>query len=226
MHLTLSLLLLLPVYTVFAMIIRTKTASGTLLRRRRCKTSMSNAAFEGFKPSETKVEAFLRSKELGRLPCIILVNPYLDSNVGSVARAMLNFGLSELRVVDPQPGCNIQSENARALAAGAVEILDNAKIFPTLEACIADLNRVLATTIRPRGMTQLIYSPEVAADLVISSLHNTSTGILFGRERSGLTNEEVALADGIIAIPTVRQNLVHILVCLYIYMYSLNTFLP
>ena len=138
-----------------------------------------------------------------RMPCIILVNPFLDSNVGSVARAMLNFGLTELRVVDPI--CDIHSSNARALAAGAVDVLEKAKVFPTAEACVQDLNRVFATTIRPRGMTQLVYSPEVAAKAMSETVHNCTTGILFGRERSGLTNDEVALADGIIAIPSVMN---------------------
>lgn len=139
------------------------------------------------------------------MPCIILVNPFLDSNVGSVARAMLNFGLTELRVVDPI--CDIHSPNAKALAAGAVDVLENAKVFQTAEACVQDLNRVFATTIRPRGMTQLVYSPEVASKVIAESLHNCTTGIMFGRERSGLTNEEVALADGIIAIPSVSHSL-------------------
>jgi tRNA/rRNA methyltransferase len=115
---------------------------------------------------------------------------------------MLNFGLTELRVVDPI--CDIKSDNARALAAGAVDVLHHAKIYTTLEDCVSDLNRVLATTIRPRGMTQLIYTPTVAAQLIVESRHNTSTGIMFGRERSGLNNDEVALADGIIAISSVR----------------------
>jgi tRNA C32,U32 (ribose-2'-O)-methylase TrmJ len=139
-----------------------------------------SSASEGFSPSEPKAEAYLRARELkdlelsGPMPCVILVNPFLDSNVGSVARCMLNFGLTELRVVDPV--CDIRSDNARALAAGAVEILDNARVYATLSECVADLQRVMATTIRPRGMSQLIYSPESAAELIMSSLHNASSG--------------------------------------------------
>ena len=83
-----------------------------------------------------------------KMPVIILVSPYLDQNVGSVSRAMLNFGLHELRVVDPR--CDILSDNARALAAGSVEILENAKVYATCEECLADLQRVFATTVRPR----------------------------------------------------------------------------
>ena len=136
------------------------------------------------------------------------MNPYLDQNVGSVSRAMLNFGLTDLRVVNPQPQCNIRSDQARALAVGSVEVLDNARIFPTLADAIADLNRVMATTIRPRAMTQMIYTPEKAADIAIQSLGEINehgvvkTGILFGRERSGLTNDEVAMADSIVTIAT------------------------
>lgn len=111
-------------------------------------------------------------------------------------------------MVDPQPQCDIRSDKARALAVGSVEVLDNARIFPTLSDAIADLNRVMATTIRPRAMTQVIYTPEKAADIAIQSLGEVEdrgvvrTGILFGRERSGLTNEEVALADSIVTIAT------------------------
>jgi tRNA/rRNA methyltransferase len=89
-------------------------------------------------------------------------------------------------VVDPQPQCDIRSDKARALAVGSVEVLDNARIFPTLSDAIADLNRVMATTIRPRAMTQVIYTPEKAADIAIQSLGE----------------EEVALADSIVTIAT------------------------
>lgn len=164
-----------------------------------------SASFGGFKQSESKAEAYLKATELNpSMPCIILVNPFLDSNVGSVARNMLNFGLHELRIVSPV--CDISSESAKAMSAGAVEVLLNAKVFPSLEECVADLTRVFATTIRPRGMTQLIYTPEVAAEILVNATTSTTrTGILFGRERSGLTNDEVALADAIISIPTFKH---------------------
>lgn len=163
----------------------------------------------GMTSSTSKKEAFSAAKFASpSLPCIILVNPYLDQNVGSVSRAMLNFGLTDLRVVDPQPQCDIRSEQARALAVGSVEVLDNARIFATLAEAIGDLNRVMATTIRPRSMTQIIYTPEAAADIAVQSKAEIEkdgqlkTGILFGRERSGLTNDEVALADSIVTIST------------------------
>lgn len=163
----------------------------------------------GYSSTSSKSEAYGASKEADpALPCIILVNPYLDQNVGSVARAMLNFGLTDLRVVNPQPNCDILSEQARALAVGSVDVLENARIFPSLTNAIADLNRVMATTIRPRAMTQVIYTPEKAADIAVQSREDlkkdgaVKCGIVFGRERSGLTNEEVALADSIVTIAT------------------------
>ena len=94
-----------------------------------------------------------------KVPCIILVNPFLDQNVGSVSRAMLNFGLHELRVVDPR--CDILSDQARALAVGSVAILENAKIFPTVAEAVADLQRIFATTVRPRRKYHQAINPSL-----------------------------------------------------------------
>jgi TrmH family RNA methyltransferase len=135
------------------------------------------------------------------MPCVILVNPYLDQNVGSCARAMLNFGLTELRVVDPR--CDIRSESAIALAAGAADLLHDAVIYPTVKECIQDLTSVMATTIRPRDMSQVIYTPSAAAEYIWQQDHKI--GIMFGRERSGLSNDEIALSDSIITIPSMPQ---------------------
>jgi len=123
--------------------------------------------------------------------------------VGSVARAMLNFGFHELRIV--QPRCDINSEGARALAAGAVDILTNTKVFDSLEECNKDLQRIMATTVRPRHMTQLVLTPSAAAEESLKIDNSVKVGIMFGRERSGLTNEEVALADTIISIPSFKH---------------------
>jgi len=124
---------------------------------------------------------------------------------------MLNFGITELRVVDPR--CDILSDQARALSSGGVAILENAKIYPTLQAAVLDLERVMATTVRPRGMTQMILNPQAAAREAVVRVSpseavasaSATCGIVFGRERNGLTNEEVALADTIVTIPTFRQ---------------------
>jgi tRNA/rRNA methyltransferase len=160
--------------------------------------------FNSYKDAETKEGAYEAAKTLPvSLPCIILVQPFLDQNVGSVSRAMLNFGLTELRVVDPQ--CNILSDNALALAVGSSDILKNAKIFKTLAECCSDLQTVMATTVRPRDMTQTILSPSGAAKAALTLTNDVKTGIMFGPERSGLTNEDVAFADTIISIPTFKR---------------------
>lgn len=168
----------------------------------RTRTIHRNAAtFNGYEQPRTKEDAFSIAKSCNsNMPAIILVNPFLDQNVGSVARAMLNFGLTELRIVDPR--CDIQSNSSKALAAGAIEVLNNAKIFPSLKDCISDLQVVMATTIRPRHMTQTIVTPSRAADIIIQGDSQVRAGIVFGTERSGLTNEDVAMADTIITIPT------------------------
>lgn len=171
------------------------------------------SGFQGYQQPETKRGAYDAAREEAAsrglsLPAIILVNPFLDQNVGSVSRAMLNFGLTELRVVDPR--CDILSESARALSSGSELILENAKIFPTLKEAIWDLERVFATTIRPRHMTQMVLSPQAAAKAAITQHREqgstaTSCGIVFGRERNGLTNEEVAICDTIVTIPTFKH---------------------
>ena len=174
----------------------------------------SNSPYEkwnGYSQPLTKEGAYDVAAAGSQMPVIILVNPFLDQNVGSVSRAMLNFGMVELRVVDPN--CDILSEQALALAAGSADILRNAKVFGTLSEAIADLQRVMATTIRPRHMTQVVYTPAAAAKEAMQTPSASGdtisaaikTGILFGRERSGLTNDEVAMADSIITINTFKQ---------------------
>lgn len=204
LSLVLLLSVLLELSTGFHMI-----KSQGMLRLRDVVMMVDERSKFGMTSSAKKEEAYSQARGASpELPCIILVNPYLDKNVGSVSRAMLNFGLTDLRVVDPQPQCDIRSDQARALAVGSVEILENARIFPTLADAISDLNRVMATTIRPRSMTQIIYTPEAAADIAVQSKEEVEkdgqlkTGIVFGRERSGLTNDEVALADSIVTIST------------------------
>lgn len=130
-------------------------------------------------------------------PCVILVRTALDENVGSVARAMLNFGLAELRLVSPE--CDWLTPNARARCCGADIVLEQAKHFDTVEEAVADLHTVYATTARFRLMTQHVMTPEKASAEIVSSEHRS--GILFGPERSGMTNEELMVADSLIFIP-------------------------
>lgn len=133
-------------------------------------------------------------------PVIILVEPQLGENIGMVARAMANFGLSELRIVNPRDGW--PNEKARAVASKADHVIDGVKVFDTLKEAIADLNRLLATTARQRDMLKPVLAPDVAAQLVKARMGaNERVGILFGRERWGLENDEVALADEIITFP-------------------------
>lgn len=130
-------------------------------------------------------------------PAIILVEPQLPENIGMAARAMANFGLSDLRLVNPREGW--PQEGARAAAAGAVGLLDAARVFPTLREAVADLGLVLATTARARGQMKRVLGPgEALAELGGGS---PPAGILFGRERTGLANDEVALADAIVTFP-------------------------
>ncbi|HLZ74801.1 RNA methyltransferase [Phenylobacterium sp.] len=131
---------------------------------------------------------------------VILCEPQLGENIGAVARAMLNCGLTDLRLVDPRDGW--PSEPARAAAAGADVVIDGARVFDTVEAAIADLHHVYATTARLRDMVKPVLSPDKAADRMIAEMaQGGRCGVLFGRERSGLTNDQVALADAAVTFP-------------------------
>ncbi|MBA3519834.1 MAG: RNA methyltransferase, partial [Rhizobiales bacterium] len=133
-------------------------------------------------------------------PAIILVEPQLGDNIGAAARAMANFGLADLRLVAPRDGW--PSKKARAVASGAVGVLDAARVFDTPEAAVADLNFVYATTARGRDLPKTIVGPrEAVGELKARAAQAQATGILFGRERWGLTNEEIALADAIVTFP-------------------------
>ncbi|TCL73536.1 RNA methyltransferase [Rhizobium sp. BK251] len=133
-------------------------------------------------------------------PVIVLVEPQMGENIGMVARAMANFGLAELRLVNPRDGW--PNEKAQAAASKADHVIEGAKVFDTLEQAIADLNFVYATTARERYGYKPVRSPVVAATTLRQRFSaGEATGILFGRERWGLTNEEVALADEIVTFP-------------------------
>ena len=132
-------------------------------------------------------------------PVIVLVEPQLGENIGMVARAMANFGLSELRLVNPRDGW--PSEKARAAASKADHVIDGATVFDTLEEAISDLNFVYATTAREPNGFKPVRSPVVAAQTQ-KARHDAGqkVGVLYGREKSGLSNEEVALADEIVSV--------------------------
>ena len=134
-------------------------------------------------------------------PAIILSHPQLGENIGAAARAMKNFGLADLRLVAPRDGW--PNEKATAMAAGAADIVEAARIFETTEAALADLQLVYATTARERGFAKPVLTPAAAATR-LREAHSAGhqTGILFGGERSGLDNHEVSLATAIVNIPT------------------------
>jgi tRNA/rRNA methyltransferase len=133
-------------------------------------------------------------------PVIVLVEPQLGENIGMAARAMGNFALTRLRIVNPRDGWpNIAAQRA---AAGADHILDHAQLFENLEAAVADLDLLYATTARAHDQAKPVVAPEAAAREIVAHAGGGGTaGILFGRERSGLTNEEVARANRIVTFP-------------------------
>src|SRR3954471_13434171 len=133
-------------------------------------------------------------------PIVILVEPQLGDNIGAVARAMANFGLSRLRLVKPRDGW--PNPRAWVAASGADRVLDDAQLHDTLEAAIADLNFVLATTARAHDQAKPVVGPGEAAQLAAPRVAaGEAVGLLFGRERYGLENHEVALADRIVTLP-------------------------
>ncbi len=138
-------------------------------------------------------------------PAIVLVRPQLAVNIGMAARAMANFGLSDLRLVAPKSGwprTDRYKEDAEAAAAGAVHVLDGARVFDTVEAAVADLSALYATTARERGQGKPVLAPDAAmADWAAPIAAGERRGILFGPERTGLGNDEVALADALVTFP-------------------------
>jgi tRNA/rRNA methyltransferase len=134
-------------------------------------------------------------------PVVILSRPQLGENIGAAARAMKNFGLSELRLVSPRS--DWPNEKANHMAVGAVDILQGAKVYGDVAAALADLQFVVATTARERGVTKPVLTPvEAVRQLRAAAAQGTRCGILFGSERSGLDNDEISLATSVVTIPT------------------------
>jgi len=133
-------------------------------------------------------------------PAIILSRPQLGENIGAAARAMANFGLSDLRLVAPREGWQ---EKATVMAVGASYVTDSARVFATLAEALGDLQLVYATSRRERGVAKPVLTPAQAATrLRAASATGQKTGLLFGSERAGLDNDEISLATAIINIPT------------------------
>ncbi|MDP3907114.1 TrmJ/YjtD family RNA methyltransferase [Novosphingobium sp.] len=135
-------------------------------------------------------------------PVIVLVRPQLGENIGKAARAMLNFGLTELRLVTPRDGW--PNPSAGPAAAGADEVLEHAAVFESLADAVSDCAHVYATTVRKRGVTKPVVTPEQAAQAIHRDAAIGSAGrsaLVFGPERSGLETEDVALARAILTVP-------------------------
>ena len=133
-------------------------------------------------------------------PAVILCEPQLGENIGTTARAMANFGLWDLRLVKPRDGW--PNDKAIAAASKADHVIERVRVFESTEAAVADLSLVLATTARRRDLQKEVFGPEDASRRVIAHIASgAAAGLLFGRERWGLSNEEVALADAIVTLP-------------------------
>ena len=132
------------------------------------------------------------------VPIIVLVRPQLGENIGKAARAMLNFGLTELRLVEPRDGW--PNPSAGPAASGADVVLEKAKVYSSVAEAVADCAHVYATTVRKRGVTKPVLTPEQAAR-EIATREEGRSAFLFGPERSGLETEDVALARAIVTVP-------------------------
>ena len=130
-------------------------------------------------------------------PIIVLVRPQLGQNIGKAARAMLNFGLTEMRLVAPRDGW--PNPDAGPSASGADAVLEKARVFPTVQDAIADCSLIFASTVRRRDLVMPVVGPEEMADRIAHSSERSA--ILFGPERSGLETEDVALANAIVTVP-------------------------
>ena len=130
-------------------------------------------------------------------PVVVLVRPQLGQNIGKAARAMLNFGLTELRLVAPRDGW--PNPDAGPAASGADVVLEQSQVFATVQDAIADCSAVFASTVRRRDLAMPVIDPEEMANQIAASPGRTA--ILFGPERSGLETDDVALAKAIVTVP-------------------------
>ncbi len=136
-------------------------------------------------------------------PVVILIRPQMGENIGAVARAMSNFGLSELRIVAPRDGW--PNPKAVEMAAGAESIIADAKIYENFVTSMVDINIAYATTARPRDMNKRVLEPAQAMQEIATN-NRQNIALVFGPERTGIENEEITLCDNIITIPTDAKN--------------------
>ena len=137
---------------------------------------------------------------MDNIPGIILVRPQMGENIGAAARAMLNFGLDHMRIVAPRDGW--PNPAAKAMASGAGRVLDSALICDDVAEGLEDFHFTFATTARPRDLNKPVYSPEEAMRVAAEKIGTGQrVGVLFGPERAGLENEDLAQANAIITVP-------------------------
>ena len=133
-------------------------------------------------------------------PTIILVEPQLGENIGTAARAMMNCGLGELRLVRPRDGW--PNPKAVSAASGADDVIQNARLFDSTAAAIADLHHVYGTTARHRGMIKPVVTPrQCALEMRAAETRGERVGVVFGPERTGLVNDDIPLTDTILQVP-------------------------
>ncbi len=133
-------------------------------------------------------------------PVFVLVRPQMGENIGAAARAMWNFGLDRMRVVAPRDGW--PNPRAVAMASGAGRLLDEARLVGDVAEAVGDCHYVMATTARARGLTKPVLSPERAMQVAAERIaRGEKVAVLFGPERAGLENEDVAKANAIINVP-------------------------
>ena len=133
-------------------------------------------------------------------PAFVLIRPQMGENIGAAARGMWNFGLDRMRIIAPRDGW--PNQKAVAMASGAGRLLDGAQIFDDTQGAIADCDYVYATTARPRGLTKLVLTPEAAMqDARRRVSEGQKVAVMFGPERSGMENDDIARANAIISVP-------------------------
>lgn len=133
-------------------------------------------------------------------PAFVLVRPQMGENIGSASRAMLNFGLDRMRLVSPRDGW--PNPKAVAMASGSGRVLDEAQVYESIVEAVADCSYVFATTARPRGMTKPVVTPERAMEQAREMIaKGEKVAVLFGPERAGLENDDIAVANSIVTVP-------------------------
>ncbi len=133
-------------------------------------------------------------------PAFVLIRPQMGENIGAAARAMWNFGLDRMRIVDPRDGW--PNQKAVAMASGAGRLLDEAQLFDDAAGAIGDCSFVYATTARPRGLTKPVFTPEAAMqDARARIAAGEKVAVMFGPERAGMENDDIARANAIISVP-------------------------